>query len=536
MRGGERRFGRVRAAVVLAVATATTVAAVPAGAVPVAVTTVPAAGWSTNGPVYATVVIGNTVYAGGSFTQVRDQSGTQVVNRTNLAAFDRTTGAVRTGFAADTDAKVRALATDGTHLFVGGAFLTVGGVARKRVASLAPATGAVDPTFVANASSNVYALFRRGAKLYVGGAYSGIGGYARTKLAAVSTTTGAVDPTFKPVVDNTVTAVAVSPDATTVYAGGQFTSLGGVAQSFFGAVSATTGLNTGRVFTGAPTDQVLALDVSPDGARVFTGSVANRAASYNTLNGARQWQVATDGDVQAVRYFGGNLFFGFHDGYAGDTTVHLLAVDAVSGILEPWRPAINSFWGVWAIAAGTDSLAVGGEFTTFSGVRTQGIAMLGPAPVTPPTGTNGTLSADTYVNTASPTKNYGTATVTKLHNPVTAEYRPLVQFSLSGLAAKPTSVHLRFYVTDASDSGGSWYRVADTWSETSVVWDTAPAITGAPVATLGAVTAGTWVDVDVTGAVTGNGTYSFMATSPSTNTAQFASRESATPPAVVIVP
>ena len=50
------------------------------------------------------------------------------------------------------------------------------------------------------------------------------------------------------------------------------------------------------------------------------------------------------------------------------------------------------------------------------------------------------------------------------------------------------------------------------------------------------MTTGTWVDIDLTSAVTGNGTYSFMATSPSTNTAQFGSRESTTPPVVVIVP
>ena len=100
----------------------------------------------------------------------------------------------------------------------------------------------------------------------------------------------------------------------------------------------------------------------------------------------------------------------------------------------------------------------------------------------------------------------------------------------------PYRVKLRFYVTDTSDSGGSWYLVGNGWTETSVVWDTAPAPGATPVATVGAVTAGTWVEVDVTKAVTGNGTYSFMATSPSTNTAQFATRESTTPPTVVYVP
>lgn len=537
MRGGWRRCGRVRWAAVVAVA-AVTVTTVPvAGAAPVAVTTVPVAGWSTNGPVYATVVIGNTVYAGGNFTQVRDQSGTQVVNRTNLAAFNRTTGAVRTGFVADTNGIVRALATDGTHVFAGGAFTTVAGVTRKRIASLSPSSGAPDPAFTANAGSVVYALAVRNGRLFAGGAFGGVNGIVRTRLAAVATTTGAVDPTFAPAVDATVTAVAVAPDGARVYAGGEFTTLGGTAQNFFGAVSAVTGANTGLVFAGAPAEQVLTLDVSPTGGQVFTGSTANRAAAYSTVTGARQWQVKADGDVQAVRYFGGNVVFGFHDGFAGDTTVHLLAADAASGVLEPWRPAINSFWGVWAIAAGTDSLAVGGEFTTFSGVRTQGIALLGPAPVTPPpTGANGTVEADTYVNTASPTKNYGTATVTKLHSPTTAEYRPLVRFTLSGLAGAPKSVKLRFFVTDGSDHGGSWYLVANGWTETSVVWDTAPAPGATPVGTVGTVATGTWVDVDVTKAVTGNGTYSFTATSPSTNTAQFASRESTTPPQVVYVP
>jgi hypothetical protein len=111
-----------------------------------------------------------------------------------------------------------------------------------------------------------------------------------------------------------------------------------------------------------------------------------------------------------------------------------------------------------------------------------------------------------------------------------------VRFTLGGLTKAPTSVKLHLYVTDGSDRAGVWYLVSNAWTESTVVWNTAPALAGSPVATAGAVTTGTWVDIDVTSAVTGNGTYSFMATSPSTNTAQFSSREGANAPSVVVVP
>jgi hypothetical protein len=530
------RRGR-RALIAVGAVVAVLASGVPATAATVTTSTVPVKGWSTNGPVYATAIVGNTVYAGGSFTQVRSQGATQTVARTNLAAFDRTTGAVRTGFTANTNGVVRALDSDGTRLFVGGSFTTVNAVTRQRLAALDPATGAVNTGFVANAGSHVYALARRGARLFVGGAFSSIGGKARSRIAAVSTTTGAVDATFNPGADSSVAAIAVSPDGATVYAGGQFTTIGGALSPYLGTVSGTTGVATGLVFAHMPRDQVITLDIAPTGSQLFVGSAANRAAAYDTVSGKRRWYVDTDGDVQAIRYSAGNVFFGFHDGYLGDTTAHLLAADAATGLLEPWQPKINSFWGVWAIAASTDALAIGGEFTTFSGVSTQGIAILpttvAPPPPPPPSGA--AVTADTYVNTDSPTKNYGAAVVLKLHSP-TAEYRPLVQFTIGGLSAKPKSVKLRLFVTDTSASGGSWYPVANTWTESTVTWTTAPALGAAPAATVGLVTAGTWVDVDLTSAIAGNGTYSFMATSPSTNTAQFSSREGANPPEVVVVP
>jgi len=165
-----------------------------------------------------------------------------------------------------------------------------------------------------------------------------------------------------------------------------------------------------------------------------------------------------------------------------------------------------------------------------SASKTITVADAPPPPTTVP------LDADAYFNTSSPTKNYATATVLKLHNPTSAEYRPIVKFTLSGFSGVPTSVKIRLFVTDGSDNCGSWYKVDNGWTETGVNWNNKPAVGGSPAATVGACVTGNFVDVDVTSAITGNGTYSFEATSGSTNTGEFSSREGTNPPQVVIIP
>ena len=109
-----------------------------AGAAPVSFSTVPVSGWSTNGPVRAVLIVGDTVYAGGDFTQVRGPGGSPVVNRARLAAWDIRTGALRTGFAADANGRVNALASDGSRLFVGGDFTSIKGVSKARLAAVDP--------------------------------------------------------------------------------------------------------------------------------------------------------------------------------------------------------------------------------------------------------------------------------------------------------------------------------------------------------------------------------------------------------------
>ena len=143
---------------------------------PVTYSQTPLAGDQVNGVGLAVLQVGNTVYVGGTFANVLDQTGTVIAQRANLAAFDLGTGRLVSAFRADTDGAVRALATDGTRLFVGGSYLSIGGVARSRLAAVDLATGAVDTGFRAQVNSHVYALARYAGNLVVGGSFSTIGG------------------------------------------------------------------------------------------------------------------------------------------------------------------------------------------------------------------------------------------------------------------------------------------------------------------------------------------------------------------------
>ncbi len=69
-----------------------------------------------------------------------------------------------------------------------------------------------------------------------------------------------------------------------------------------------------------------------NGERVFIagGGGFNSAAAWNIGGGGRIWRIRADGDVQAVRFANNNVYFGFHDGYLGNTTLRLLAADAAT--------------------------------------------------------------------------------------------------------------------------------------------------------------------------------------------------------------
>jgi hypothetical protein len=105
----------------------------------------------------------------------------------------------------------------------------------------------------------------------------------------------------------------------------------------------------------------------------------------------------------------------------------------------------------------------------------------------------------------------------------------LLKFAVSGIGNKPIlSVKLRLYCVDGSPFGGEFHRLADTtWNETAVNWNTAPSADAAILTSLGRVSASTWVEVDVTSLVSGDGTFGLKINSTNTDGAYYSTKEGA---------
>ena len=147
----------------------------------------------TNGSVNALASDGAALYLGGTFTTVNG------VPRSRVAKVDLTTGAVDPTFVADVGALVDDMVVVGGKLYLGGEFNTVDGVTRHHVAAVSTTDGSLIAAFDPNTDGKITALAASpdGSVLYLGGNFTTVGSTSRLYLAKVNATTGAVsNPTF----------------------------------------------------------------------------------------------------------------------------------------------------------------------------------------------------------------------------------------------------------------------------------------------------------------------------------------------------
>jgi outer membrane protein assembly factor BamB len=129
------------------------------------------------------------LYAGGDFVTVHGEA------HERLVAIDPAgEGTPVPTFLGSANATVRDLQIVDTSLYLGGSFTRVNdNTFRQHLAKVDLATGTVtDPSFKPRANKPVHTLRARGDQLFVGGAFTTLGGAGRVLLGSVSTSTGEV--------------------------------------------------------------------------------------------------------------------------------------------------------------------------------------------------------------------------------------------------------------------------------------------------------------------------------------------------------
>jgi hypothetical protein len=343
-------------------------------------------GWSLIGSVSDTVRVENTIYAVGAPGNAVSLSGNDIHP---FVVLDTVTGFPTAAFSSMSvpdDGGVRSVVDDGAGgWYVGGSFTTVGGTARRGLAHITP-TG-LDTTFVPTLTQNtgVFAMLRQGSTLYVVGDFSTVDGQARGGGAAFNTGTGAL-LAWNPQLNASQAIRAGNTLAVadnTVLIGGSFTTASGTSRRGFAAVDATTGALLGTPSTSVDAAGfVSALALS--GTTLFLGgrfssiggvARANLAAIDTTSGTVLPFQPEPNGDVQALLLDGATLYVGGSFSAAGgQLRSNLARVDATTGTADAWAPGADSVVSCFLESSGT--LYVGGRFSVVAGQPRVGVAAL----------------------------------------------------------------------------------------------------------------------------------------------------------------
>jgi uncharacterized delta-60 repeat protein/prepilin-type N-terminal cleavage/methylation domain-containing protein len=236
-----------------------------------------------------------------------------------------------------------AVQTDG-KVIIGGAFTSVGGTTRNRIARL-NADGSLDTTFgngLTGANGTVMdVVLLTDGKVVIGGNFTSINGLTRNRIFRLNDN-GTNDTTFASGQSGAagfVRALALQSDGKILVAG-DFTTLHGVARGGSGRLNSDGLLDSSYTNTvSGATAQVHAIAVAPDGKIVIAGDFT----SVNTTARSRVARLNADGTLDST--------------------------------FAATPPTVNNY--VYAMALQTDgSVLIGGSFTTVGGVGRNHLARL----------------------------------------------------------------------------------------------------------------------------------------------------------------
>ena len=329
----------------------------------------------------ALAINGNTLYVVGGFTTIDAQP------RNRIASFDITNlGAIALkSWDPNANSSVNSVAVSGTTVYVGGLFTSIGGQNRNRLAALDASTGNAlswDPS----SSGSTASLAVSGSSVYAGGNFVSIGGFVRNGLAAMDASTGAVTSWNPNLSGGTATVNAIVVNGSTVYFGGNFTTVGGTTRNRAGAVDAATGIVTSWDPNINSTVNAMALYGPGNTMYVggqFTavnGTTPNRTglAAFDLLNGTMtSWNPQASSTVNSLLLNGNTLYIGgqfVSFGGGAQLRNRIASYDVSTGTINAWNPNAGASGNVFTMALDNNILYAGGSFTSMGGSTRNRIA------------------------------------------------------------------------------------------------------------------------------------------------------------------
>jgi PKD repeat protein len=387
-----------------------------------------------NGVVWSQTVVGDIVYAGGSFSSARPPgaaTGVAEVVRSNLLAYNINTGEL-TGFAPVVNGQVRAVTAspDGSRLYIGGTFTSVDGQPRNRIAAFDVANGQLIGDFAPPVNYDVYAVAATNSTVFAGGDFQSVGTKDRGYLASFDADTGALSDWTPKAAGGKVWAIALNADATKLAVGGQFTTLNGSANPGYGLgmVDTTTGASlpmaaNSVVRNGGSAAAITSL--TSDGTNLYGGGYTY--GTGGTLEGVfgASWNGGTvrfvsdcHGDTYSVHPQGNAVYAAGHAHFCGnvggfpETTPRsfyrgLAFSKTATGTAMPdrygyasftgqpsspplaWYPSIaaGTFTGMnqgpWSVSGNENYIVFAGEFTKVNNKPQQGLVRFAKKELSP---------------------------------------------------------------------------------------------------------------------------------------------------------
>jgi PKD repeat protein len=372
-----------------------------------------------DGDVRSIVQIGDRIFIGGNFTQVKAAGSQTVVNRSRVLAFDASTGAIDDGFKPVADGEVSVLlpSADQKSIYLGGMFTHIDGAAVKVLARLDIDTGKPVAGFTPNLDARVKDLRLSGGRLWVAGNFAQADGVARTALATLNPNTGRRDDFQSLGLAGTqnggttlVYKMDISPDGTRLAAVGNFTTVDGqsrpqaVMLDLSGTSARLADWRTslyGATCSSAFDSYMRDVDFSPDG-RFFVISTTGAAGGTSKLCDTQaRWETAatgtdlrptwttfTGGDTtyaieitDKVVYVGGHFRWSnnpFGSDSAGQGAMDrsgIAALDPASGMPYRWNPGRTRGVGVFDLLATSQGLWMASDTDVAGGETHQKLAM-----------------------------------------------------------------------------------------------------------------------------------------------------------------